>query len=65
MTCSIRYHRPGRPEEAGLILAKKSEFDAYKVRLEASGCVVVDYSLEPKLGTLENENGRLKRPTNP
>jgi hypothetical protein len=42
MTCSIRYHRPGRREDAGLLIAKKTEFAAYKARLEASGYVVLD-----------------------
>jgi len=42
MTCSIRYWRPGRPEDAGLIIAKEAEFAAYKARLEAAGYVVLD-----------------------
>jgi hypothetical protein len=42
MTCSIRYYRPGRHEDAGLLIAKKSERAAYKARLEASGYVVLD-----------------------
>ena len=42
MTCSIRYYRPGRREDAGLLIAKRTEFLAYKARLEAAGYVVVD-----------------------
>ncbi len=42
MTCSIRYYRPGRREDAGLLIARKTEFLAYKARLEAAGYVVVD-----------------------
>ena len=42
MTYSIRYRRPGLSEDAGLIIIKKSEFAAYKARLEASGYVVLD-----------------------
>ena len=43
MTCSIRYYRRGRREDAGLlIIAKETEFAAYKARLEASGYVVLD-----------------------
>jgi hypothetical protein len=42
LTCSIRYYRPGRREDAGLIIAKKTERAAYKARLEASGYVVLD-----------------------
>jgi hypothetical protein len=42
MTCSIRYYRPGRREEAGLLIVKKAEFAAYKARLEAAGYVVSD-----------------------
>jgi len=47
MTCSIRYHRPGRREDAGLIIAKKAEFEAYKARLEAAGYVVLDDLVAP------------------
>jgi hypothetical protein len=50
MTCSIRYYRPGRREDAGLIIAKKAEFAAYKARLEASGYVVLD---DPAIPLLE------------
>lgn len=49
MTCSIRYFRPGRREDAGLIIAKKTEFAAYKARLEASGYVVLDSPVAPPL----------------
>jgi len=49
MTCSIRYYRPGRREDAGLIIAKKAEFAAYKARLEASGYVVLEDLLTPPL----------------
>jgi hypothetical protein len=42
LTCSIRYYRPGRHEDAGLLIAKKTERAAYKARLEASGYVVLD-----------------------
>jgi len=45
MTCSIRYYRPGRREEAGLLIVKKAEFAAYKARLEASGYIVLDDSV--------------------
>jgi len=48
MTCSIRYHRPGLREDAGLlIIANESEFAVYKARLEASGYVVLDNPLAP------------------
>jgi len=47
MTCWIRYYRPGRREDAGLIIAKKAEFAAYKARLEASGYVVLEDLLTP------------------
>ena len=49
MTCSIRYYRPGRPEDAGLIIAKKAELPAYKARLEAAGYIVLDNLLAPPL----------------
>jgi len=49
MTCSIRYHRPGRREDAGLIIANKAEFEAYKARLEAAGYVVLDDLAAPPL----------------
>jgi len=49
MTCSIRYFRPGRRDDAGLIIAKKTEFAAYKARLEASGYVVLEDLLTPPL----------------
>ncbi len=49
MTCSIRYFRTGRPEDAGLLIAKKTEFSAYKARLEAAGYVVLDNLLAPPL----------------
>jgi hypothetical protein len=42
MTCSIRYYRPGRREDAGLLIVKRSEFAAYKARLESSGYVLLD-----------------------
>jgi hypothetical protein len=43
MSCSIRYHRPGKPDHAGfLIVANESEFPAHKARLEALGYVVSD-----------------------
>jgi hypothetical protein len=38
----MRYYRPGRPEDAGLIMAKKMDRAAYKARLEASGYVVLE-----------------------
>jgi hypothetical protein len=48
MTYSIRYHRPGKREDAGLlIIANESEFAIYKARLEASGYVVVDRPVAP------------------
>ena len=52
MTCSIRYYRPGRREDAGLLIAKKTEFAAYKARLEASGYVVLDDLTTPPLEIL-------------
>ena len=52
MTCSIRYCRPGHPEDAGLVIAKKTEFAAYKARLEAAGYVVLDNPLAPPLEVL-------------
>ena len=42
MTCSIRYYRPSRREDAGLLIVKKTEFAAYKARLVAAGYVVLD-----------------------
>ena len=42
MTCSIRYYRPGRRDDAGLLIVKKGEFAAYKARLEAAGYVVLE-----------------------
>jgi hypothetical protein len=42
MTCSIRYCRLARPEDAGLIIVTKTEFAAYKARLEAAGYVVLE-----------------------
>ena len=52
MTCTIRYCRPGRPEDAGLIITKKAEFVAYKARLEAAGYVVLDSPHVPRLEVL-------------
>ena len=52
MTCSIRYYRPGRREDAGLIIAKKTEFAAYKARLESSGYVVLEDPATPPLEIL-------------
>jgi len=40
--CSIRYYRPSRREDAGLLMVKKSELGAYRARLEASGYIVLD-----------------------
>jgi hypothetical protein len=42
MNCSIRYYRPGRREDAGLLIATKAEFAIYKARLEAAGYVVLE-----------------------
>ena len=42
MTCSIRYYRPSRREDAGLVIVKDAEFAAYKARLVAAGYVVLD-----------------------
>lgn len=42
MTCTIRYFRLGRREDAGLIIVKKAEFAAYKSQLEAAGYVVLN-----------------------
>ena len=48
MTCSIRYHRPGKRENAGLlIIANEGEYLAYKARLEASGYIVLDRPVAP------------------
>jgi len=52
MTRSIRYHRPGRSDDAGLIIAKKTEFAAYKARLEAAGYVVLEDLVTPPLAIL-------------
>ena len=53
MTCSIHYHRPGKREDAGLlIIANESEFALYKARLEASGYVVLDKPVMPPLAVL-------------
>ena len=53
MTCSIRYHRPGKREDAGLlILTNESEYMAYKARLEASGYIVLDRPTAPPLAIL-------------
>jgi hypothetical protein len=49
MNCSIRYYRPGRSGDAGLLIAKKDEFAAYKARLEAAGYVVLDDPPSPLL----------------
>ena len=51
MTCSIRYYRPGRRENAGLLITKKTEFAAYKARLEAAGYVVLDDPVAPAIET--------------
>lgn len=56
MTCSIRYCRPGHPEDAGLVIAKKTEFAAYKARLEAAGYVVLDNLLAPPLEVLAGKS---------
>ena len=56
MTCSIRYSRPGLSEDAGLIIVKKTEFTAYKARLEAAGYVVLD---DPATLPLEIPAGKL------
>jgi len=42
MTCCIRYYRPGRRDDAGLLIAKEAEFTIYKARLEAAGYVVLE-----------------------
>jgi hypothetical protein len=43
MSCSILYHRLGKPEHAGfLIIANESELPAHKARLEALGYVVLN-----------------------
>jgi len=53
MTCSIRYHRPGKREDAGLlIIANESEFAIYKARLEASGYIVLDRPVAPPFAVL-------------
>ncbi len=52
MTCSIRYYRPGKREDAGLlILANDSEYAAYKARLEASG-YILDRPVAPPFAIL-------------
>ena len=56
MTCTIRYYRPGLPDDSGLLIAKKTEFAAYKARLEASGYVVVDNPAEHPLGILARKS---------
>ena len=52
LTCSIRYFRPGRPEDAGLLITKRAEFAAYKARLEAAGYVVMENLIPPPLEIL-------------
>ncbi len=53
MSYSIRYHRPGKREDAGLlIIANESEFATYKARLEASGYVVLDKPVAPPFAIL-------------
>lgn len=52
MTCSIRYCRPGRPEDTGLIIVTKTEFAAYKARLEAAGYVILEDLVAPPLEVL-------------
>jgi hypothetical protein len=53
MTCTIRYHRPGKLEDAGLlIIANESEFMTYKARLEASGYVVIERPVAPPFAIL-------------
>jgi hypothetical protein len=55
MTCSIRYCRRGRREDSGLlIIARETEFAAYKARLEASGYVVLDNLLTPAVPSMNN-----------
>ena len=49
MTCSIRYHRLGQNEDSGLLIVKKTDFAAYKARLEAAGYVVLDNLVAPPL----------------
>ncbi len=52
MNCSIRYHRLGKREDAGLlILANESEYAAYKERLEASG-YILDRPVAPPFAIL-------------
>ena len=51
VTCSIRYYHPGRREDAGLLITKKTEFAAYKARLEAAGYVVLDDRVAPAIET--------------
>ena len=53
MTCSIRYHKPGKREDSGLlIIANESEFGIYKARLEASGYIVLDRPVAPPFAIL-------------
>jgi hypothetical protein len=49
MTCSIRYYRPSRREDAGLLIVKKSEFAAYRARLIEAGYVVLDNLATPNI----------------
>jgi len=58
MTCSIRYFRPGPREDAGLIIAKKTEFAAYKARLEAAGYVVLNDPVSLPLEIPAGKSGR-------
>ena len=53
MTYSIRYFRPEKREDAGLlIIANESEFAIHKARLEASGFVVLDKPVAPPFAIL-------------
>jgi hypothetical protein len=48
MTCSIRYYRLGRPEDAGLlIIATESDRAAHVSRLKVLGYVVLDNPTRP------------------
>jgi len=62
MTCSIRYFRQGRREEAGLlIIAKETEFADYRARLEASGYIVSENMFAAPVPTLNNARTEANR----
>ena len=52
MTYSIRYYR------GLLIIAEESEYAAYRARLEASGCVVLDNLIGPSVAATNQRSAR-------